>query len=315
LSASSFGAPQGAHRRLVARLSLTVISLVGLAACDPAASPSATSLATSAAEVPRASSSVIAPAITPGPIRPPGVPVNAQPLLFGCTDGLARCTDIAPGTYYTAGEWAFLPGLTFTLPAGWTSVANEAGELELHRTIDDHNEILVWRDVVPWQDGRAADLALDPDAWIARLTADRCLEVTDPETVVLGKWIDLRPDRGEALLEAIGVSVARSSDVAAYQAAGCPETRIVEILVDPVHWENSPFSVGGDEMNDSSCPCSAVQRLYFASIGYPVHRHLLVVALQSYGPNGSRDAEMASLESAAQPILDSLIAPAIVVDN
>ena len=50
-------------------------------------------------------------------------------------------------------------------------------------------------------------------------------------------------------------------------------------------------------------------------MGYASHKHLLVVALQSYGPSGGVDAQMASLLAAARPILDSLIAPAIVVDN
>lgn len=253
------------------------------------------------------------PASTPGPVRPAGVPATALPLLFGCTDGLARCTDISPGTYYTAGEWALLPGLTFTLPAGWSSTANEAGELELHRTGDDHNELLVWRDVVPWLQGRAAvDVPSDPEAWIARLAGDPCLDVSKPERVVLGDWIDLRGGQ-RADLQAITVLVGIFSD-AAYEAADCPDSGQVVILSDPMHWDHG-FAIGGDEMNDPGCPCSSVQRLYFASIGYVSHPHLLVVALQSYGPNGDRAADMASLQAAAQPILDSLIAPAIVVDN
>lgn len=100
----------------------------------------------------------------------------------------------------------------------------------------------------------------------------------------------------------------------AYEMAGCPGSGQVEILSDPMHWDHA-FTVGGDEMNDPGCPCRSVQRLYFASIGYTSHQHLLVVALQSYGPNGGVDAQMASLQAAARPVLDSLIAPAIVVDN
>jgi hypothetical protein len=226
---------------------------------------------------------------------------------------VARCKDIAPGTYYTAGEWALLPGLTFTLPAGWSSLANEAGELELHRSGDDHNEILVWRDLVPWLDGRAAvDVAADPEAWIARLTSDPCLEVSDPERGVLGSWIDLR-DGQKVDLAAIAVSVGISA-TAAYSKAGCPASGQVAILTDPMHWGDA-FTIGGDEMNDPGCPCRSVQRLYFASIGYVSHRHLLVVALQSYGPIGAVDAQMTTLRAAAQPVLDSLVAPAIVVDN
>lgn len=301
-------------------LCTAVALLIAIGACDQAVSPSSTIGVTPSSASPRASLAAPVPAGTPGlpagalgPVRPAGVPANALPLLFGCTDGLVRCTDIPPGTYYTAGEWALLPGLTFTLPAGWSSLANEAGELELHRTGDDRNEILVWRDVVPWLHGRpAVDVPSDPEAWIARLAGDPCLDVSNPERVVLGDWIDLRGGQ-RADLEAISVSVGTSAE-AAYEAADCPDSGQVVILSDPMHWDHG-FAVGGDEMNDAGCPCSSVQRLYFASFGYVSHQHLLVVALQSFGPNGGRVADMASLQAAAQPILDSLIAPAIVVDN
>ena len=303
---SSFAAPTKARGSTSAVLSIAVASLIAIAACDPAASPSSTSGLAPSAAAPPASLAVVAP-------PPPGVPPNAQPLLFGCAEDPARCTDIAPGTYYTAGEWAFLPGLTFTLPAGWSSLSNDAADLELHRTGDDHNEILVWRDVVPWQDGRpAVDLALDPEAWIARLASNPCLDVSEPERVVLGSWIDLLADQ-QADLQATSVSVGIAAEPA-YEMAGCPGSGRVEILIDPMHWGDA-FTIGGDEMNEPGCPCSSVQRLYFASIGYVSHPHLLVVVLQSFGPNGDRAAEMASLQAAAQPILDSLIAPAIVVDN
>jgi hypothetical protein len=181
------------------------------------------------------------------------------------------------------------------------------------RTGDDRNEIVFWRDVVPWQDGRAAvDVASDPEAWIARLASDPCLDVSEPERVTLGSWTDLRVDE-PANLEALAVSVgiAAAPD---YERAGCPDDGRVEILTDPIHWAGA-FSIGGDELNEPGCPCSSVQRLYFASIGYVSHPHLLVVVLQSYGPNDTREAEMTSLRSSAQSILDSLIAPAIVVDN
>ena len=308
---SSFTAPTMPRRSRGAVVSIAV-ALIALAACNPTASPSSTTgAATSAA--PQPSLSVVAPAITPGPVRPPGVSSNAQPLLFGCAEDPARCTDIAPGTYYTAGEWAFLPGLTFTLPAGWSSLSNDAADLELHRTGDDHNEIVFWRDVVPWLDGRAAiDAASDPEAWVARLAADPCLDVSEPERVTLGSWTDLLIDQ-PADLQAIAVSVGIAGEPA-YEMAGCPDSGRVEILADPIHWGGA-FTIGGDEMNEPGCPCSSVQRLYFASIGYVSHPHLLVVVLQSFGPNGDRAAEMASLQAAAQPILDSLIAPAIVVDN
>lgn len=312
MSGSSFDAPMK-PRRSIALPAIAVVALIVLAACESAVSSSPPSGQAPSPTTPQPSRTVAAMGGTPAPVRPPGVPTSAQPLLFGCKAGIARCEDIPPGTYYTAGEWALLPGLTFTLPAGWSSLANEAGELELHRTGDDHNEIMVWRDLVPWLDGRAVvDAPSDPEAWIARLAANPCVKVSEPEPVVLGEWIDLRGGK-QSELEALAVWV----DVApepAYKAAGCPNTGPVVIMSDPMHWE-SGFTVGGDEASDTFCPCGVVQRFYFASIGYVSHKHLLVVALQSYGPSGDVDAAMASLRTDAQPILDSLVAPAIVVDN
>jgi hypothetical protein len=308
----SFFAPRKGLRSMSVVPASAAAALIALAACQPAAAPSSTSGLAPSSMVSQALATG-APASIAGPVRPPGVPTNAQPLLFGCEDGLARCTDIAPGTYYTAGEWALLPGLAFTLPAGWSSLANEAGELELHLTGDDHDEILVWRDVVPWLDGHAAvDVASDPEAWITRLAGDPCLDVSEPERVGLGRWIDLRGGQ-EADLQAIAVSVGVSNEPA-YESAGCPGSGLVEILSDPMHWDHS-FAIGRAEMNGQGCPCLSVQRLYFASIGYVNHKHLLVVALQSYGPTVDVNGQMASLQVAAQPVLDSLIAPAIVVDN
>jgi hypothetical protein len=319
---SRFRAPASSSRPSRVWLVLAIAAFLVVAACEPVASPASTGAAASSATAPpstaapQASVALVAPAPapTPVPVRPPGVPANAQPLMFGCKDGVARCTDIAAGTYYTAGEWALLPGLTFTLPAGWSSLANEAGELELHRNGDDHNELMFWRDVVPWVDGRPdLEATADPEGWIARLRENPCVEVSDPERVNLGDWIDLRAGGTQLDLEAISVTVDIAAE-AAYERAGCPDTGQVVIMSDPMHWE-SGFAVGGDEMNDPSCPCKAVQRMTFASIGYASHKHLLVAVLQSYEPTGEVDAAMASLQAAAQPILDSLIAPAIVVDN
>jgi hypothetical protein len=41
----------------------------------------------------------------------------------------------------------------------------------------------------------------------------------------------------------------------------------------------------------------------------------LVVAMQAFGPNADREADMARLQAAAQPLLASLIVPAVIVDN
>ena len=103
---SSFLAPTKARSSTSSVLSIVVAALIAIAACDMAASPSLTSnLGSSASAAPGTPSTPVAQR-TPDPVRPPGVPPNAQPLLFGCAEDPARCTDLAPGTYYTAGEWA-----------------------------------------------------------------------------------------------------------------------------------------------------------------------------------------------------------------
>lgn len=305
----SFNAPPKLRRPKHIALSVAAATAIALAACDSVASPIPTAAPTAAVNAPSPTTvAVIAPDVTPGPDRPVGVPSNAQPFLYGCTEGVARCQDIAAGTYYTAGTWAFLPGLTFTLPAGWTSLANEAGELELYPIAGGGaSDLLIWRDVVPWIDGRAAiELPLDPDAWIARLASDPRLEVSQPERVVLGRAPYDRPG--------VAVTVRISRD-AANEMADCPGTACIEILSDASHWEHA-FSIGRDQMDEAfACPCTNLVRLYFASIGYPSHPHLFVVALQAFGPNADREAGMASLQALAQPILDSLLVPAVIVDN
>jgi hypothetical protein len=282
---------------------------VAITACD-ATSPTPTDTSSqSTAASPVATAAAIPPASAPSATRPVGVPANAQPFLFGCTDGLARCVDIAPGTYYTAGDWALLPGLTFTLPAGWTSLANEAGELELYPIAGGGaSDMLIWRDVVPWIDGRAAiEQRADPEAWIARLSNDPRLEASEPEQVLLGRRMDAR-------LPAIAITV-RISQAAANEMADCSGVVCIELLSDASHWEH-PFSIGLYQVEEGfSCPCTNLVRLYFASIGYPSHPHLFVVALQAFGPTPDRDADMARLQAVAQPILDSLIVPTIIVDN
>lgn len=311
----SFYAPSKPRSPTSLALSVAAATALVFAACDAGAAALPTAARTSAAVVSSpTTATLVAPVKTPTPERPPGVADNATPFAFGCTADVARCQDIAPGTYYTAGTWALLPGLTFTLPAGWSSLANEAGELELHRTGDDHNEIMVWRDVVPWHfDHASLGQPPNPDEWIDIFQGNPCLLVSAPERVVIGDWIDLRDGGKRADLEAIALSVGVARK-AVWEAAGCPDSGQVVIMADPMHWANG-FNIGGDEMTDPGCPCSSLQRLYFASFGYVSHQHLLVVALQSYGPNGDVDAAMTSLQAAAQPILDSLVAPAIVVDN
>ncbi len=287
---------------------------LAFAACE-ATAPTPTGASSPSVAPASASLTAAAPTLAPGLDRPVGVPVYAQRLLDGCKPGVAACTDLPPNTYYTAGTWAFLPGLTFTLPVGWSSLSNEAGELDLNPTADGTNDIMIWRDVVPWVGDRAAiELPSDPEAWVERLRSDPRLVVSEPKRVVIGSRIDATvTNGGRNDLNAIAVTVEIAPD-AANEESDCPGAACVAILIDPQHWAE-PFGIARDQMDVAGCPCTATFTFYFASIGYASHPHLLVVTLSAFGPNAESEADMARLQAAAQPILDSLIVPPVIVDN
>ena len=54
------------------------------------------------------------------------------------------------GTYQTYGRWASLPGLTMSIPAGWTSTEQDAGEFNLQNPdFAEGSGLFFWRDVIP----------------------------------------------------------------------------------------------------------------------------------------------------------------------
>ena len=309
---------RGGHGRSIARSTFvfSIAIAVAVLGCQSAstAAPTGTSSITAAAPTPAAVAST--PSHVAMESRPPGVPADAKAFHYGCTPGASMCTNMAAGAYYTEGRYAFLPGLTFTLPTGWSSLGNEAGELELYPDAGGGgSEILIWRDLVPWIDGRAVvDAATDPRSWVERLASDPRLVVSSPKQVVLGQWLDARSSTGtQTDLGALAVTVGISKR-AANEMQDCPGTACIQIFTDATHWEE-PFDIGRDQMDGSGCPCTVAIRLYLASIGDPSNPHLFVVALQTYGPNDTREASLAELEAAAQPVLDSLVIPAVIVDN
>ena len=308
-------APTRTQRSLSIATTIVAVAALILAACDPVASPTANATNGAALAATSPGTSQAAPAFTPGPDRPPGVPVNAQPLLYGCEAGIARCENFAPGTYYTAGTWAFLPGLAFTLPAGWSSLSNEAGELALRPIDQEFREIAFARDLVPWVDGKARlDVGSDPESMIAFLRQDSRLVVSEPERVTLHR---IEGSNGRLVdLEAMSVTVVVAPSATTTEAffADCPGTACVGFMMDPNHWVH-PYGLGRDMMDGGAeCPCSQFVRLYFASIGYAHHPHTLVVTVGVYG---SRDhvSALAEWQSNVQPILDSVVVPFVVVDN
>ena len=168
-------------------------ALLALSACEPSASPSTTSTLEPTTTAAQSSAGAVAPARTPEPrssARRPMRMRSRSSLAARTASPGAPTSPPAPTT--PPGNGRFLPGLTFTLPAGWSSLDNEAGELELHRTGDDHNEICSGAMSSPgWMAAPRRRRRQIPRRGSAA-ARNPCLDVSEPERVVLGDWIDLR---------------------------------------------------------------------------------------------------------------------------
>jgi hypothetical protein len=224
---------------------------------------------------------------------------------------------MAAGTYETSGTRAFLRGLTVTLPAGWSSYEQDAGEFELHKApdVDAGNQILFWRDLVASDDGAPRpEVGASVDELARYLLADPRLIVSESANRAFRL-------RGPDSLASAGTVQARSftiilSDTAETDPDGyffdCPAEACVGFLTDPEHWDGGSVAL---TRTDSGCPpdCSQAIRLNIASIGGELHPHTFVLAVSTYG----RDplVSLAEWEAEVEPIVDSVLVPYIVVDN
>jgi hypothetical protein len=237
------------------------------------------------------SSSPSAAAATPIPI---GTDLNE------CSAGSpCHCTPDKPcqfggGTYATSGQWAFLPGLTVTIPSGWHSTEQDAGEFNVLNTRYGNSGLFFWRDMIPTDpDGnQLAAVPSTPQGLADWFKANPNLTVTDPESVTIGRGIEATTF---TFTTAPG---ARNTD------PGCPDyppgaAVCFGVFTDPVRWDGSWYTASAH-----------ATRLYLASIGPDTSPHLLVVAVLGTieAPSTETDpvAELERIEAAVQPILDSL---------
>ena len=149
-----------------------LIAAFAISACEGAAEPT----------------SSLPPPSAVAPTLPPATATDLAPadgviqLDQGCQPGIARCEDLPAGTYETSGTWALLRGLTLTLPAGWSSAEQDAGEFQLHQATDQAqvSEIYFWVDVVAWVDGKARpELGTTADEFADYLLGDSRLIVSE----------------------------------------------------------------------------------------------------------------------------------------
>jgi hypothetical protein len=220
---------------------------------------------------------------------------------------------MSAGTYETSGTRAFLRGLTVTLPAGWSSFEQDAGEFELHQATDPDggSEIYFWRDLVAWVDGTPRpELGSTVDELADYLLSDPRITVVEGP----GRTFNLRgPDNlavaGTVDARSFSVIVSASAVTAPGTFSDCPDEVCIGIVSDVDHWDGDTASLtrGNDE------GISQALQLYIASIGRELHPHVFVMALSTYGVDPLQ--ALAAWETQVEPIVDSVLVPYIVVDN
>lgn len=260
-----------------------------LSACSTGSSPSSPSASSQASDDP--ASSVVA-AATP-------IPIGTDP--DECRSGApCHCSEDAPcqfegGTYATFGRWAFLPGLTMTIPAGWYSTEQDAGEFSLAHPDLGVSGLLFWRDMIPvdLEGNHLANVPSTPQGLTGWLRANPNLIVSEPEAVTIGQGIEV-------------TTFTFSTSPGAPKApplSDCPNwppgaASCFPILTDPMFWDGAWWTAS-----------IHATRLYLASIGPASSPHLLIVAVIGE-PSVSIEAdplvELERIEEAVQPILDSL---------
>jgi hypothetical protein len=234
-------------------------------------------------------------------------------LEHGCRAGVDRCENLAAGTYETSGTWAFLRGLTVTLPAGWSSFEQDAGEFELHQATDANgmSQIYFWRDLVAWVDGTPKpELGTTVDELAEYLLSDSRITVVEGP----GRTFNVRgPDNvmvaDTVLARSFSVIVSASATTAPGTFSDCPDEACIGILSDVAHWDGGAGSLtrGNDE------GMSQALRLYVASMGRDLYPHMLVIALSTFAADPLQG--LAAWEAQVEPIIDSVLVPYIVVDN
>jgi hypothetical protein len=243
--------------------------------------------------------------------EPPASRVNL--LEYGCRDGVARCMDMAAGTYETSGTWAFLRGLTVTVPEGWSSYEQDAGEFELHHEGPAHAEsdIYFWRDLVPWVDGSPKpELGTTADAMAAYLLSDQRITVVEgPRRSFNVRDLDSVRVVDTTEARSFSVIVSDSAETAPGTFGDCPDEACIGIFSDVPHWGGGTASLGrGNDMG-----ASQALRVYIASIGTEAKPRTLFIVLSTFGVDPLDALE--DWEAQVEPVVASVLIPSVVIDN
>jgi hypothetical protein len=266
--------------RMVGPMAL-VAMLVGACGSSPAAS------AVSPSPTPATPASIVATGVSSAPSG------NATNQLTNrCSDN-SPCT-LSAGTWTTVGESSFIPGLSITVPDGWSS--HEADALELKLIPLDHPDdaIFFWKDVVAIESNGETPKVLTgvpgtPEGLTASFRQNPDFVVSTPTKTKIAGDVP-------ALTYTLGVSPS-----AAYTSHGCPSyPTCANILKDPVHGGSYFYAIGAPE----------VVRLYLATVGTGTNKHTLVISLDATDP-----VELKRLTLVAAPLISSVRLPAVIGDQ
>ena len=216
----------------------------------------------------------------------------ASPQPLNVCSGGSPCV-LTAGTWETSGTSSFIPGLTITLPAGWQSDEEDAGEFNLFRTDHPNDALKLWKDVAPVTSDGTTTLI----AGVPRTAAGLSGYLRGNPDFIVSKAAETTIAGGlPATTYVVGVS-----KTAKFTDPGCPVfPHCADLLTDPDHWGPNVYGIGAPE----------VVRLYLATVGSGADAHLFVVALDA--PD---DAELARFTTVAQPIISSIRLPAVIGTN
>jgi hypothetical protein len=211
-------------------------------------------------------------------------------------DGALR--PIPAGTYTTTAPDGFFPGMTLTIPAGWSSREADNGELALQPDDRPDDTLLMWKDVravvTTNQKGTVGDV----------------LDAVDSSADSLVKWMTSNPDM-EILSKAKAATLGHEingvqltltpSKTVNFADDECPDNpHCVAILRDPGHWGPEFYAIGG----------AGTSRLFVTTLPYPGEKHTFWVTLDAVNP-----ADLSKFAAEAKPIIDSLGLPETYVAN
>jgi hypothetical protein len=211
------------------------------------------------------------------------------------SQGSAR--SVAPGTYTTDGR-EFLPGLTLTIPAGWSASETDVGELQLNADDRPGDALLLWLDmaavVTNNRTGTVGKVlsgvgttASDLLTWLTT-TSDFAI-LAKPKSTTLGNGV-----KGYQL-------TLTTSNTANFDWNDCPDTpHCVAIFTKPGYWGSGFYAIGG----------AGVSWIFVAPLHLASGDHTFFVVLDVVNIH---DLPKFALE--AQPIIDSLIVPSAPAQN